>query len=449
MKNKLNQIKKYLLIGIFALAVFFVPKPVNAYWVIYDHDEPYTVNSAPPPPANSVTLTANPIYINIATDPNQTSLSWTISGSGVTGCTASSTPVTSWAGSVAFSSGAHGPQPVLNLAVGNYDFFISCPASSGPTPVTSHAYVTVVNQPPTGNNVTASIFANPNPILLGGQSELTWGSQNATSCTGTGFSTGNATGGSLWVSPSVDTQYDVSCSDSAIPPNSANASTILKILRINYFQTSAGYCVTAPLLNPKFAWSAPNATSCTISRDSGGIENVANSSRASGGVYNNADGLYYYTSTLPVVPPSSTYTLTCSAGLISVNQQLVVPVCSGPVTDDFTISASPASQTLVNNLATFSILAGRIGSFTGTVSLSKTSSPLPAGTTYTFNPTTISCGSLGCSSSTLTINTSASVPAPLGTYSPIVIQGSSGALSHTTSVSVDATGKKRPIFKEF
>jgi F5/8 type C domain/Domain of unknown function (DUF1929)/Glyoxal oxidase N-terminus len=58
---------------------------------------------------------------------------------------------------------------------------------------------------------TASLAANPTSITAGQSSTLTWGSTNATSCTGTGFSTGNATAGSVTVTPSVTTSYSVSC----------------------------------------------------------------------------------------------------------------------------------------------------------------------------------------------------------------------------------------------
>jgi Domain of unknown function (DUF1929)/F5/8 type C domain/Glyoxal oxidase N-terminus len=61
---------------------------------------------------------------------------------------------------------------------------------------------------------TASLAANPTSITAGQSSTLTWSSTNATSCTGTGFSTGNATTGSVTVTPSVTTSYSVSCTGS-------------------------------------------------------------------------------------------------------------------------------------------------------------------------------------------------------------------------------------------
>src|SRR5450759_5631414 len=60
----------------------------------------------------------------------------------------------------------------------------------------------------------ASLSANPTAITAGQSPTLTWSSTNATSCTGTGFSTGNATAGSVTVTPSITTSYSVSCTGS-------------------------------------------------------------------------------------------------------------------------------------------------------------------------------------------------------------------------------------------
>jgi hypothetical protein len=58
---------------------------------------------------------------------------------------------------------------------------------------------------------TAFIVASPTSILSGGSASLTWSSSNATSCTGTNFSTGGAVANSVPVAPSVTTTYSVTC----------------------------------------------------------------------------------------------------------------------------------------------------------------------------------------------------------------------------------------------
>jgi len=95
----------------------------------------------------------------------------------------------------------------------------------------------------------------------------------------------------------------------------------------------------------------------------------------------------------------------------------------------FSLSASPASQTVVQgNGTTYTINVAAVGAYSGTVGLSV--SGLPTGATGTFNPTSITSSG----SSTLTISTGSSTPA--GSYK-LTITGTDGAsLTHTTSVTL-------------
>ncbi len=93
---------------------------------------------------------------------------------------------------------------------------------------------------------------------------------------------------------------------------------------------------------------------------------------------------------------------------------------------DFIISASPASQTILQGQsATYSVNISPQNGFTGTVAL--TASGLPAGVTASFSPSPVGAGG----SSTLTLSSSAS--AALGNFT-VTIQGASGSLKHTTTV---------------
>jgi hypothetical protein len=74
---------------------------------------------------------------------------------------------------------------------------------------------------------TATLVANPTRINVGESSTLTWSSANTTSCTGTNFSTGGATSGSLQVSPGVTTQYSVSCTG---PGGDASAAARVAVI---------------------------------------------------------------------------------------------------------------------------------------------------------------------------------------------------------------------------
>ncbi len=84
----------------------------------------------------------------------------------------------------------------------NYSFYISAPAP------------------------TASISASPSTVVIGSSSTLTWSSTNATSCTGTNFSTGNATSGSVAVSPASNTTYSVSCTGAGGTANNSATVTV-------------------------------------------------------------------------------------------------------------------------------------------------------------------------------------------------------------------------------
>lgn len=59
---------------------------------------------------------------------------------------------------------------------------------------------------------TASLTATPSTVASGGSSSLSWSSTNATSCSGTNFTTGNTTSGSASVKPTTTTTYTVACS---------------------------------------------------------------------------------------------------------------------------------------------------------------------------------------------------------------------------------------------
>ena len=98
---------------------------------------------------------------------------------------------------------------------------------------------------------------------------------------------------------------------------------------------------------------------------------------------------------------------------------------------DFSLNASPASQTVLAGSSTpYSVSTTALNGFGGTVNFSV--SGLPAGASPSFSPTTVT----GSGSSTLTISTTAATAA--GTY-PLTITATSGTLIHTTGVSLTVT----------
>src|SRR2546421_2090138 len=103
----------------------------------------------------------------------------------------------------------------------------------------------------------------------------------------------------------------------------------------------------------------------------------------------------------------------------------------GAAAPDFSVSASPASQTVVQgNPGSYTVTVTPSGGFNSTVSLSV--SVLPAGAGATFNPNSINNGS---GNSTLSITTSTSTPT--GSYT-LTITGTSTSpsLTHSTTVTL-------------
>ncbi len=73
---------------------------------------------------------------------------------------------------------------------------------------------------------TASLTATPATIAAGGSSTLAWSSTNATSCTGTNFTTGGAVSGNISVTPAATTAYSVSCTGAGGTVSAAATVTV-------------------------------------------------------------------------------------------------------------------------------------------------------------------------------------------------------------------------------
>jgi len=98
---------------------------------------------------------------------------------------------------------------------------------------------------------------------------------------------------------------------------------------------------------------------------------------------------------------------------------------------DFLLSVSPGTQTVPSGgQATYAVSTTALRGFSGSTSLTVTG--LPAGATASFAPTAL----VGTGSSTMTITVPASTAA--GNY-PLVINGTSGTLSHTAAATLTVT----------
>ncbi|HYX53487.1 MAG TPA: choice-of-anchor D domain-containing protein [Candidatus Limnocylindrales bacterium] len=135
---------------------------------------------------------------------------------------------------------------------------------------------------------------------------------------------------------------------------------------------------------------------------------------------------------------NSTMTITTTASVIGGNYPLTVcgnviglSHCAVPVTltvtaPDFSISATPTSQTVLpGGATTYTINTSALNGFAGNITLTLTG--LPSNATATFSPSVLAAGS----SSTLTVTTSTTTP---GGSFQLSATGTAGAIVHSTPI---------------
>ena len=136
------------------------------------------------------------------------------------------------------------------------------------------------------------------------------------------------------------------------------------------------------------------------------------------------------------------YTLTASFDWSTRLASLKFNGCGAPPAPDFSLSASPPSQTVVQgNSTTYTVTVTPENGYNGTVNL--TVSGCPSNTTCTLNPT--SSGPPSYPTSTLIVQTTSSTPT--GTYT-LTITGtdSTGHPIHTSTVQLVVTSSAPPDF---
>ena len=127
---------------------------------------------------------------------------------------------------------------------------------------------------------------------------------------------------------------------------------------------------------------------------------------------------------------TASFTVTDDKGLASQ------PVTRAVTVSNFTLSATPASQTVTaGQNGTFTATVAPVSGFTGTVAFTVTG--LPAGAVGTYTPPSVT----GSGSTTLLISTTGVAS---GSY-PLVIQGTSGPISRTVNVTLTIASNQAPV----
>ncbi len=215
----------------------------------------------------------------------------------------------------------------------------------------------------------------------------------------------------------------------------------------NTHSTTVTVNVTAPPPPPDFTISA-SPTSLSIQQGSSGTSTISTTLVGSAGTVNLSTGVSQSgpTASLSATAVSAgnssiltvnvgvsvatgiyTVTVTGSEGTNTHSTTVIVTVTAPPPPPDFTISASPPSQTVTRGgQTTYLLTITRTGGFTGAVTLS--ASGLPSRTTVVFNPNNTTGNS-----STMSVSTRSRTPR--GTFT-LTITAVSGSLRHSTTVTL-------------
>jgi len=133
--------------------------------------------------------------------------------------------------------------------------------------------------------------------------------------------------------------------------------------------------------------------------------------------------------------PAGAYTLTITGTSSSpslTHSTTVTLVVNGPPPPDFTIAATPSSQTVTQGGGTgYTATVSPINGFSSTVNLSAAVSGSPLGVSTSFNPPSISGGS---GSSTLSLSTTGATPT--GSYTITITGTDGGSLTHSATVTL-------------
>jgi hypothetical protein len=125
-------------------------------------------------------------------------------------------------------------------------------------------------------------------------------------------------------------------------------------------------------------------------------------------------------------------TITATDGVLTHTATVTLIVASNA--PDFTFTASPASQTVVQGSSVaFSAVITAVNNYTGVISFSVAG--LPAGATLTPPPPAVT----NSGSSTITILTNNGATTPVGVY-PLTITATDGVLVHTAAVTLNVNG---------
>ncbi|MEW6775503.1 MAG: tandem-95 repeat protein [Bdellovibrionota bacterium] len=192
--------------------------------------------------------------------------------------------------------------------------------------------VSVTVTPGTAVSIT-SFTATPDTIGEGGSTDLDWAANAATSCALQAGATTIATGtsGSITQSPAATTLYTLTCQGPAGP---VTEERIVTVIPASTGVSITVFFATLTTINAGgsslLVWSVQNATGCTLDEGIGAVSATGSS--------------------LPVSPAATTtYTLSCTDGSDTVNQDVTVTVNPDTDGDGVSDAAETAYGSLTND----------------------------------------------------------------------------------------------------
>lgn len=210
-------------------------------------------------------------------------------------------------------------------------------ATSLTTRYEAEFYLNVTVVPPAPPPPTATLSANPVAVIAGNPSTLTWSSTNANSCTGTNFSTGGATSGSVAVTPSSDTAYSVSCTGAGGTANAQASVAVTPAL--------SGSCSVSPTsinTGQSATWTASaSGGSGVYSYAWSGTDGLAGSGSSVVGTYSSPGTK---TASVVIGSGSQSATIACSNSL-SVSTPLQADLTAGSVVPSSATVGTPLQFT--------------------------------------------------------------------------------------------------------
>jgi kumamolisin len=283
-------------------------------------------------------------------------------------------------------------------------------------------YLALANQQAAANGDPAVGFINPAIYLIGSTRgtnyaadfhDITSGSNGFPAVTGydlaTGWGSPNGSGLINALAPiSTSPNFTISASPSSQTVVQGNGTSYTAtVTSLNGFNSQVSLTVSG----------CPSNTTCTLS--STPVTPPANGS---------ANSTLSVTTTSTTPPGTYPLTITGTSGSLvnSTSVTLVVTTAA----KDFSIAASPSSQTVSHGNSTS--YTGKVTSLNGFNSaVSLTVSGCPSRSTCTFSPTSVTPQANGSANSTLTVSTNRKTPT--GNYT-LSLTGTSGSLKHSTTV---------------